>query len=437
MNTTEQKNIEIKLGSKLTKSKLESQNFNFKGQISFDSRPTVNGDHVATENDLLGVVSTLSDYVEKNDFDNYIEEKEQEKYIQEEQFLNFSRSYNFSSSHNGNWTAIAISSNGQYRYASTLEGEVYFSTDNGQTWSNTGVNVGNPINSICTSDNGQYVAFTTSDYQNSVSNYIYISNDFGANFTTTAQIKYWTAITMSSTGKYIVACSLEYSNIYSNDFGLSWITGTIQNGTCVTSSASGRIVYMGCAGDAVYKSDDYGKTWLRREVGNYEWSSMATSADGKYLLVVAKDNRKVIQSSNYGVDFIESPSESNHPPGLSDRENITGVCISGSGQYQLICIFNGPICYSSNYGQSWNYIGPSDGLVCIAISRDGKYYSTCKQGVAILNGHSDVISVMYTVTDDNTNAPLTTVTGSFYFDSINNTFKIYNGSQWLSFQATF
>uniref|UniRef100_A0A6C0BD86 Sortilin N-terminal domain-containing protein n=1 Tax=viral metagenome TaxID=1070528 RepID=A0A6C0BD86_9ZZZZ len=443
--------LNIKLASKISKAELERSDLLFTGDIAFTSRPTVNTVDLATADDLLGVVSSLSSYVQssqltgmlsdlavsKPDFENYVEEDEQKDSLNQKQYFNFSRNYYPSSSPSQSWSCLTISSNGKYRYASTSDGKIYSSDDNGETWNLKSINVGKMINSICTSANGQYVAFTASDYDNSsgypvLADYIYTSDNFGSGFTSRDNIQFWNGITMSSTGKYLMATCKESGAKYSNDYGESWFSPEVAltNGSCVTSSDSGRITYVACSGDAVYKSEDYGRTWSRREVGNYQWSSMATSSDGKYLIIAAKNDKKVIQSSNYGVDFTESPSELDY--GLSDRENLTGLCMSGSGQYQLASIFNGPVCYSSNYGKSWSYIGPSSGLVSIAISRDGRYYSTCRPDNRIINSHSDIINIMYTVTNESLDPP-TPVIGTFYFDSNDNKLRIYNGSYWVAF----
>jgi hypothetical protein len=226
--------------------------------------------------------------------------------------------------------------------------------------------------------------------------------------------------------------------MHSNDFGITWnssVNMQIQNGSCVTSSDSGRVVYICCIGDGIYKSEDYGQNWLNIYNEIYEWSRIATSSDGKCVIAVAKNNKIVVQSSNYGTSFTRSPQESSNPPGLSNRTNITGVCMSGSGQYQLCCVLSGQVCYSSNYGILWNYINLEGEHTCVAMSKNGKYYSFCRANSRILIGYSNSINTMYVYGGDNRYVPQE-IPGAFYFNYEDNTLNVYNGTSWTVFQGS-
>ena len=103
-----------------------------------------------------------------------------------------------------NWKSISVSSSGQYQTA--LSDYIFISSDYGNTWTEVTSAGSNVSNSVSISSSGQYQTAVVSN------DYIYISSDYGNNWTpvTSAGTKNWNAVSISSSGLYQVAVVLSY-----------------------------------------------------------------------------------------------------------------------------------------------------------------------------------------------------------------------------------
>jgi len=162
------------------------------------------------------------------------------------------------------WNSVSISSSGQYIYAASVSTQsspnndnrdtIYISNNFGISWisiKNSSSN--NYWQSITCSSNGQYVyACSSSDY-NSTKIYdgIYISNDYGNSFAkTNATNTGWKCVSCSSSGKYVIAVSQTYGSSNSNgniyisiDFGNNWSSSIGTTWSSVNTSS----LFNGCA----------------------------------------------------------------------------------------------------------------------------------------------------------------------------------------------
>lgn len=203
---------------------------------------------------------------------------------------------------------------------------------------------------------------------------LYISKDYGLNFTKTSGVYYARTSAMSDDGKYIVVTTTSLNS--SSDYGTTWANITrLNKDTPVCMSADGKYQFA-IDRHRLLRSSDYGVTWSPLEIvpsSEYpDSASIAVSADGKYLLV---SMTKVgnYSSSDYGVTWSKTPY-------FYTSETLESVAISEDGKYQVAVLRgNTSVTFkSSDYGVTWSTVkvgpGPTGStLYKIAMSRDGKY----------------------------------------------------------------
>ena len=201
----------------------------------------------------------------------------------------------------------------------------------------------------------------------------------------------WNGVAISATGQYQTAVYGSYSAAsgvyYSNNYGSTWTAVTIptsQQYQTVAMSASGQYQVTGVNGNGgkIYVSTDYGVTW-NVVSSSYTglWNGFGVSSTGQYMVGVlyyySSFLGTIYYSSDYGVTWTQGT-------GLSSTTLLfTGVCCSGSGQYQTACANGSGLWYSSNYGASWTLSTSSGARVWVGAccSLSGQYQSAC-----VLNG---------------------------------------------------
>jgi len=198
---------------------------------------------------------------------------------------------------------------GQYQAIISSGDGIYRSNDYGQTWiKNTEVD-GDIYNSIITFPTAGISISHDGKYQLVVCEAIYISTDYGVNWTTTTVVNdddreyddhNWVACDMSSDGKYMAATE---------------VTGEI------------------------YTSQDYGGTWTKNEaliITDRQWQDISISANGKFQTAIEK-NGYVYISIDYGISWNISPE-----PILANL-NWQSISVSANGQYQSALVYGGDI----------------------------------------------------------------------------------------------
>jgi hypothetical protein len=118
----------------------------------------------------------------------------------------------------------------------------------------------------------------------------------------------------------------------------------------------------------VIRSSDYGNTWTTVHTAG-GISAIATSADGKFVIVGRQGAAEILISNNYGASFVTKPGGTEH----------NSVAVSDNGKYMVAGGGNtqsggtGGIYFSSNYGNTWRLITPAIGIWSVAMSSNGKY----------------------------------------------------------------
>lgn len=245
---------------------------------------------------------------------------------------------------NRSWTAVAMSSNGQYQTTLEYQGGIYRSTDYGVTWTDvspTGYN-STMWSSITISDTGQYqsaVAYNTN---------IFISNDYGVTWTTTGDALEWASIDMNSNAQYQTAVDTNGFIHVSDNSGVSWSTPIPEIGRkdwrAVVVSFTGQYQTALSFNDAIYISGDYGANWTKIYALTVPWASVAMSSSGQYQTACV-DNGGVYISTNYGNTWTLNSD--------LGEQLWSDVAISGTGQYQSLLSRYDNIYMSTDYGATW------------------------------------------------------------------------------------
>jgi len=350
-----------------------------------------------------------------------------------------------------NWSAISMSSSGQYQTACENDsgGSLFVSTDYGNNWTQLSSTIGYQWLNVSISSTGQYqsaIAYDGTAY------YIYVSTDYGAswseNFDYTPKL---TGISVSASGQYQTACAENSGAIrISNDYGLSWILASNTSGyewKCVSISASGQYqtacIYNGST-NYIYTSSNYGKYWSLNEYepGNGIVSSVSLSASGQYQSICTSLGGRIYISNDYGNTWDTSD-------GSPTNANLVSISVSASGQYQVVAQYatgspsgyTGSIFTSTDYGNNWSSINnaPNDMDLApwsgVAISASGQYIAGVLYEYYIWNCQNSISNGVVSVGNYSTTSGVTGVAGSIYYDTDDTVLKYSDGSSWTSVKS--
>jgi hypothetical protein len=258
------------------------------------------------------------------------------------------------------WFDIAMSSSGQYQLASTTSsGQCAQSFDYGLTWT---------YSYACSSSSSSYSFHVSMDYtgkyqgiasltDSSTSDYFYISDSYGSTWSTQQKFSATTffpyAITVSSTGQYILAANY-YGNIYSSsNYGSSWSIGLITLGNIVSSNTQWtNLAYSEDVGVAmatsytygIFTSTDQGITWYQVYTGHF--IDCAGNQDGS--LWVATDQYFVYVTSNSGSSWSKVST-------LSSTSTFYYTALTMSSDSNVIAIAAYGKCIFISYDQTFSW----------------------------------------------------------------------------------
>jgi photosystem II stability/assembly factor-like uncharacterized protein len=292
----------------------------------------------------------------------------------------------------GTWTECAISANGKYVLVGNSGGLVYTSADGGNSWqfhSSTNSWFGAAI-----SYTGQYQAMTSTTDRN-----VYISCDFGKTWvaqpTNLSTPK--TGVTMSLSGKYLMACSYGSAIVYSSDYGQNWssisqaanfrkvaISG---NGTHALGAVNNGYVYNAVPLTTNNTALSYSLpiTFGSTTVANFQGDTAASKPYVRERVAAFVEQDPVMKSDI---------TRNIYDTWTSVGSSLTWKTISVSnttGQYQVAAALGGYIYVSSDYGATWTYNttpGARD-WYWSAISDNGKYMTVVPQSTGYIYTSDD------------------------------------------------
>ncbi|MFZ1075574.1 MAG: Ig-like domain-containing protein [Minisyncoccia bacterium] len=203
------------------------------------------------------------------------------------------------------WYSLASSADGTKLVAGSDSSDIFTSADSGATWSEHAVGPGRHYwYSVASSADGTKLVAAAQISENSdgfaVGGDIYTSSDSGATWTdqVNAGLRSWTSVASSADGTKLAATVMGGNIFTSSDSGATWVEHSVGTGvhdwTSVTMSSEGSKLAVadglaevngeGMSSGEIYTSSDSGATWVAQTgTGSRAWSGIASSADGTKL----------------------------------------------------------------------------------------------------------------------------------------------------------
>jgi hypothetical protein len=250
------------------------------------------------------------------------------------------------------WQSVAMSADGTKQTAVAYNGQIYISTDSGNTW--TAKESNREWKSVAMSADGTKQTAVAYNGQ------IYVSTDSGDTWTPKASNRGWYSVAMSADGtKQTAVASL--GQIYiSTDSGNTWTAKESNRGWySVAMSADGTKQTAVASLGQIYISTDSGNTWTAKESSRY-WTSVAMSADGTKQTAVA----------SFVQIYISTDSGNTWTAKESNRE-WNSVAMSADGTKQTAGVYNGQIYISTDSGNTWSAKESNRIWMSVAMSADG------------------------------------------------------------------
>eukprot|EP01035_Chromulina_nebulosa_P005592 gene5592-7580_t len=184
------------------------------------------------------------------------------------QSINYGINWNITNSPSDDWTSISLAGNQIYAIATVYSGLIYLSINNGNSWTYTSSPTATYYSSAISST-GEYMSANTKG------DGMYYSTNYGSTWILASRTTdlNWNSVSISQ-----------------NDFGKSWNMSVSPNGywTSLTSSSDGQYV-LAVVLNQVYYSSDYGKSFVLQESFDdsiYLFDSTSTSS-GDFLITVS------------------------------------------------------------------------------------------------------------------------------------------------------
>ena len=300
-----------------------------------------------------------------------------------------------------NLNKIATSESGQIVLIVPTQGRVMYSNDFGLTFVLVGPTEVSPrsFNGVVVAADGVNMFVSIGVVQcpaqpcssiNIDGNYIYRSSDNWVTWEKVGAQRRWSSISMTPSGRQLVATDY-YGHIHQSfDFGVSWSNqqSNIQP-TQTALSANGAVQTTVSNGRGIYRSINSGNTWdFIPEINN--WNNIAISSNGQYQTAIPY-NGFIYVSTDTGLTWTPRAT----------LKNWRGIDMDETGQYQHAVALDDQIYSSINFGADWNNIGDAGvkkwqsisvsqtGTTISAVVRGGKIHVSTNSGVNFVERDND------------------------------------------------
>ncbi len=263
--------------------------------------------------------------------------------------------------------ALVVNSSG-YVFAGTYGGGVFRSTDNGSSWTQSGL-TSKYVYSLATNSAGYVFAGTETDG-------VYRSTDNGNSWTqvglSTSEI--W-SLAVTSSG-YIFAGTWGQGIYLSTNNGSSWTQVGLSGGYVysLTINSSGYI-YAGTYDGSIYRSTDNGSTWT--QVGSLGNEVLSLTVNSSGYIFAATYGGGVFRSTNNGSSWTAVNT------GLTNSY-AQSLAVSPLG-YIFVATNGGAVYFSTSNGSSWSQVNnglTNDDVWSLAINSSGYIFAgTWGQGI--------------------------------------------------------
>ncbi len=270
------------------------------------------------------------------------------------------------------WVCVASSSDGKRLAAGVWEGMIYVSQDFGASWSSAGTT--NRWRAISSSADGQHLVAVAEGRR------IQLSYDAGKSWSQAESARAWSSVTSSADGKVLAATVADGRIYISTNFGANWSArATRGNWNVISSSLDGRFIAASAHQEYVHVSRDFGETWSPvYSLGG--WTGLAVSGTGE-VIAAAESRGHVHISQDGGSSWHMTDSNPDITLGVTRiwhglASSASGELIAGVDTITLSNPFpdvaNGYVLTSSNQGRKWEWYGPQRRWSAVAVSNDGR-----------------------------------------------------------------
>jgi len=299
-------------------------------------------------------------------------------------------------------TAIATCGSGQYIVAAAYGIGIYVSDNYGLSY-----NLSNAPNSVWS------VIDISVDcsYVIAGADYLYASSNYGQDWTQTsisAPSSGWTGLSVSNTGKYIIACAEEDTFYVSSSYGATWTQHTgydaIWKSSMVCLSGA-HMVLIGLYYDSngahgiSYYSVDFGVTWnIGGDITSGSTMSGDSSSNGQHVQV--SSGGELYVSSNYGANFTKQSVP-------SEWEGTPQIVSDSSGQFLAAASSSGNLLTSSTFGTFWTATKVSNSkLHGVTMDQSGQNVATLVGATTTVDGVTYSEGCVYSNAYSPTSAPV-------------------------------
>jgi hypothetical protein len=194
---------------------------------------------------------------------------------------------------NRGWFSVAMSADGTKQTAVVYGGQIYVSTDSGNTW--TAKESTRNWFSVAMSADG------TKQTADVYGGQVYVSTDSGNTWTAKESSRGWYSVAMSSDGTKQTAVVYGGQIYVSTDSGNTWKAKESSRAwRSVAMSADGTKQTAVVNGGQLYVSTDSGNTWTAKESSRI-WRSVAMSADGTKQTAVVLNGQIYLSCIGVGI----------------------------------------------------------------------------------------------------------------------------------------
>ena len=242
-----------------------------------------------------------------------------------------------------NWHGITSSSDGTKLAAVVWDGNIWTSTDYGASWNEVKPTESTTWTwrSITSSSDGIKLAAVVQGGN------IWTSTDFGETWTSRASPGKWRDITSSSDGTKLAA-TVYNGNIWTSwDSGETWTSrATTQIWEGITSSSDGTKLAAVVQGGNIWTSTDSGETWTSR-ASTQIWWHITSSSDGTKLAAVAySSSGNIWTSTDSGETWTSRASTQNWYSITSSSHGTKLAAVVSGGN---IWTYRTPVCDENSH----------------------------------------------------------------------------------------
>jgi len=295
------------------------------------------------------------------------------------------------------WDAVGMSASGQYQTAVVNGGQLYTSSNYGQSWTPRDV-YGNLIQNVAVSGDGSKQTVIIQGGQ------IYVSQDYGATWASRNSNRAWSGVACATSDGIRQTAIVNGGQIYvCNDIsGITWTDASAvpaRAWSAIAMSSTGARQLAAVNGGQLYVSYNYWATDSSAVGVSGAWSCVAVAADGSRYLAAMNGGQIYYSSDPSGLSW----TASNSPVA-----NWQSLAMNSAGTKQYAAANGGYIYMSSDSGATWapllnagvkNWNGlalSSDGSVFTAVTNnltsnnDGYIYISSGLGTSMFSGSSGV-----------------------------------------------